>query len=150
MKKTSEMLRFEKDIASDAALRTKLDAAVREAIDSGVCHSDGEALSRAARSLGYEINAAELERMGAETQELSLEEMASAAGGDGDYDRVHKNLCTKDWHCDIFWNSAAEDEYGHNNWCATVWHCYMASMHTETESKNVSCWSDYLCAFINN
>ena len=57
MKKTSEMLRFEKDIASDTALRTKLDAAVREAIDSGVCHSDGEALSRAVRSLGYEINA---------------------------------------------------------------------------------------------
>lgn len=132
MKKTESLRKFEEALVSDPELRNKLDLAVKEAMESGDCKTDGEALSKAAASLGYEISFAELERMEAENEELDLDELEQVSGGES--------------YCSFFWHTAMEDEYGHNAWCLTLWHCDMVSMHTETESKNVHCWENFQCS----
>ena len=46
-------------------------------------------------------------------------------------------------------SSDDEDEYGHDVWCWIGWHCYTVTLHTQTESKRASCWSNYDCIRVN-
>ena len=43
--------------------------------------------------------------------------------------------------------SDQKDEKGHDGACLTAWHCYAATLHSDTESKSVSCWKNYLCFY---
>ena len=70
MTKAEEIIRLENDIMADEKLKEKLDSAVKEAINSGKCTNDADALVRAAKSLGYEISMAEMERHFAEKEEV--------------------------------------------------------------------------------
>jgi predicted ribosomally synthesized peptide with nif11-like leader len=93
------------------------------------CGSDAEALSLAARSAGFEVSPEEIERAMAEAQELDEKELEKVGGG-----RT---------------SSDDEDEYGHDVWCWVGWHCYTVTLHTQTESKRASCWSNYDCVLVN-
>ena len=130
MKKSEELLRFENDLKADSELEKKLHDGLEEAVKTGAGKSKDELLSEAARSLGYEISAGELERARAGAEELDLDELEQIAGGG---------------YCALLWTTEAQDEHGHNIWCYTLWHCEVVTMHTETNSKSVCCWSDYRC-----
>jgi hypothetical protein len=93
------------------------------------CGNDAEALSLAARSAGFEVSPEEIERAMAEAQELDEGELEKVGGG-----RT---------------SSDDEDEYGHDVWCWVGWHCYTVTLHTQTESKRASCWSNYDCILVN-
>lgn len=147
MKKTEEMLRFEKDLNADEKLRGKLEDAIAALQASGECTSDGDIMEKAARSLGYSISAAELERMNAERQEASQEEMELAAGG-GNYEKENQKRCGSDYYCDTLWDTVDMDEHGHNSFCITAWHCLTVMLHTETKNKEVACFKDYKCNII--
>ena len=136
VQKSTEMQRFEKDLAADGELRKKLDEAAKKAVDSGECTCDGDVLIRAANSLGYEISLGEVERMQAGMEELDPEELEKVSGG-------------SDSACFPMVIATEEDEHGHDSMCLTAWHCLAATLHTETESKRVNCWSDYLCVIVN-
>ena len=82
MTKAEEIIRLENDIMADEKLKEKLDSAVKEAINSGKCTNDADALVRAAKSLGYEISMAEMERHFAEKEEVDQEELKIITGGD--------------------------------------------------------------------
>ena len=131
MKKSAEMMRLDRDLKNDPELAKNFKEAVKEAAQSGTCKNDIEVIALAAKSFGYEISIGEMERSAAAKEELDPEEMKQVAGGDSE--------------CDYVWQTDHEDEYGHNNWCMTAWHCQMVTLHTETESKHVRCFSDYLC-----
>ena len=148
MKRSEEAIRLDSDLKENAQLREKIEAAVQETIKSGECKSDGEAMEKALKSLGYDIPKAELERMQAESQQMSLEEMENVAGGT-QYEKEWGELCNSDYWCMVLWDTKDQDEKGHNSWCVTAWHCDMATLHTETDSKEVSCWSNYTCKLIS-
>lgn len=140
MKKTEELLRFETDLTNDAELAKKFDQAAKDAIDSNECKCDGEVLSKAAKSLGYDISPADFERASAEIENLDPEELQQASGGAADW-------CLTNYMCAVFYHQINEDEKGHNTFCLAVWHCFTAMLHTETESNEVSCMKDYRCIF---
>ena len=75
--------------------------------------------------LGYELSIGEFERVSAEAQDLSDEELESVAGG----------MFVKD------------------RWCLDIYYCYTAFKHDDHEDepgrKDRACWSDYDCMFIN-
>ena len=148
MEKSPEMLRLEKDLNASEELREKLNLEIERIAKSGEAKCDGEVMVKAAAALGYQLSISELEQAQAEMQELDLEEMDAVAGG-FDENRQGEE-CFADYTCMCNWNTKNEDENGHNAWCVTVWHCHVISMHTETNSKKVTCFTDYLCEWLLN
>ena len=122
-----ELKRLENDTKKDGALLEKLNEAGRRLRDEGRYGSDGEIFVAAAKELGYDVTIAALEKARAEDEKLDMDALEAVSGGD----------------------SPAEDEKGHDGWCVTAWHCFAATLHTDAESPNVSCWKDFLCMFVN-
>ena len=126
MTKTEEMKRLEAAMASDKELREKFSKTVDRIATEKTVQSDGDLFAKAAQELGYNITAADFEKLDAEREEVSADELEQVAGG------------------------GSEDDKGHDQWCFTAWHCFTATLHTSTETKWVSCWKDYSCAFVYN
>ena len=133
MTKSEEMKRFEADMASDKELYEKFYKTVDRIAGEKTAQSDGELFANAAQELGYNITAADFERLDAEREEISTDELKQVAGGYY-YERKHES----------------EDEHGHDVQCLTAWHCVGITCHTETDSKHVACWKDYLCYIVNH
>ena len=128
MNKTPEMARMEADLSASEALREQLDTAMKRIAEAGEAQSDGEIFEKAAAELGYQITAAELERVSAANEEISPDEMELAAGAGG------------------------EDGDGHDNWCLTAWHCHAITLHTTPSKGNedVACFDNYLCRMMSH
>lgn len=131
MKKSEEMMRLDRDLKNDPELAKKFKEAMREAAQTGTCKSEGELITRVAKSFGYGISMGELERTKAAKEELDPQELELAAGGEE--------------NCTCMWERSTDDEYGHGAWCVTAWHCEMVTLHTSTESKHAWCFYDYTC-----
>ncbi len=125
MTKTEEMKRLEADMASDKKLYEKFNKTVDRIAGEKTAQSDGDLFAKAAQELGYNITAADFEKLDAEREEVSADELELVAGGGGE----------------------DEDDKGHDNWCVTLWHCFTVTAHTSTETKMVACWKDYSCTF---
>ena len=125
-----ELKRFENELKNNEELREKLNTVIRRIVDEGKYGSDGEVMVAAAKELGFEITIASLEQARAEAEELDLEALKAVSGGQGN-------------------DSMPTDEKGHDGWCVAVWHCFTAMLHTDTDSPNVSCWSDFLCTWFS-
>ena len=145
MSNLNELKRFENDLKANKELRKKLDEAVKRIAAEGLAQSDGEVMAAAAKELGYDVSVAALEQAKAEAETLDPEELAAVAGG-----VEHKQLCSSDYGCAGIVNDAYTDEYDHDSWCVTAWHCYAATLHTDAQDKDVSCWQDYKCLWLNN
>ena len=146
IEKSEGIKKFEEALSVDENLRNKYEAALKKIADEKLAGSDGEAMVKVAKELGFEINIDEMERYFAAIQELDDEELDNAAGVSEEHrgpDGAQK--------CDDFIGKAgsSKDEYGHYGICLAVWHCATAFLHTETDSKKVMCWSDYLCVAID-
>ncbi len=126
MTKTEEMKRLEADMASDKELYEKFNKTVDRIAGEKTAQSDGELFAKAAQELGFNITAADFEKLDAEREEVSADELEQVAGG------------------------GSEDDKGHDQWCFTAWHCFTATLHTSTETKTVACWKDYSCSFVYN
>ena len=143
IEKSENIKKFEEALSADETLKGRYEAALKKIADEKLAGSDGEAMVKAAKELGFEISIDEMERYFAVIQELDDAELGNAAGGraDGGGDG-----CTTK----ILKTVREEDEKGHNGFCLVTWHCLTAFLHTETDSKKVSCLKDYLCDWINN
>ena len=139
MKKSDEMIRLEKELAQDREFAEKFDAAMKDVAEAGGYKSDAEVMVKAAESLGYDISAAELERMKADMEKMDPEDMEQVAGG--------TDYCSKDYLCMLNYRQHTEDRDGHNEFCAAAWHCYTAFLHTDNGSAQ-ACWSDYRCILV--
>ena len=120
-----------KELESKLAADKEFAAKYKEALESAAAKgakSDSEVISGAAKAIGFEITPEEIERSAAEAQELSDGDLEVVTGG----------------------TEYPEDEYGHEFWCSVAWHCYTAFRHTDSESHDITCWSDYLCVFSEN
>ena len=126
MQKSEGMKRLEADMASDKELREKFSKTIDRLAGEKTAQNDGELFAKAAQELGYSITAADFEKLDAEREEVSADELEQVAGG------------------------GSEDDKGHDNWCFTAWHCFAATLHTSTETKSVACWKDYGCYIVNN
>ena len=140
MSKSEEMKRLEADMASDKELGKKFYETVDRIATENDQQSDGELFAKAAAELGYSITAADFERLYAEEEEISPEELEQAAGGGSKDDA---DLCWKDYLCSLMWNRADMDEKGHNGTCITAWHCFTVTLHTDADSHDVNCWKDF-------
>ncbi len=147
MKKTDEMLRMERDMNENPGLMEKLETEFMRIVDAKEAESDGEALLKAAAALGYTITLDEQDRAAAELEAVDDEELEKVAGGIEEYDKTQE-WCVYDYKCVAAWNSSHQDEKGHDNWCVTGWHCYVATLHSEAESEEVSCLKDYRCELV--
>ena len=143
------MLRMERDLNGNPELREKLDAEIRRIAEAGEAKCDGEALLKAAAALGYTITLDEQARAAAELETVDDEELSKVAGGIAPTppDPIDE-WCMSDYDCFSTWNTKNEDEEGHNEWCLTAWHCSVATLHSDTESEEVACFSNYLCAVV--
>ena len=90
------------------------------------CGNDAEAISLAARTVGFEISPEEVERGIAEIQELDEDELKKIGAG-----------------------RRGIDHDGHDSSCAIFWHCYIAALHTEGGTQFEKCLSNYKCAMVN-
>ena len=147
IEKSKNIQKFEEALSADENLREKYEAALKKIVDEKLAESDGEAMVKAAKELGFEINIGEMEQAFAAVQELDDEELENAGGvseGHSGPEGTQK--------CDDFIGKAgsSKDEYGHFGVCLATWHCATAFLHTKTDSKDVMCWSSYLCVAINN
>ena len=142
IEKSENIIKFEETLSKDESLRTKYEAALKKIADEKLAGSDGEAMVKAAKELGFEISIDEMERYFASIQELDDEELENAAGGADGHDAPEGRS-----KCDDNLGRAndSEDEHGHDGFCLVTWHCATGFLHTETDSKKVMCWSDYLC-----
>ena len=139
MSESEELKRLEADMASDKELEKKFYETVDRIATESKPQSDGELFAAAAAELGYNITAADFERLYAEQEEISPEELEQASGGGSE-----NKDCWKDYLCMLVWNQEHMDEYGHNGVCITAWHCYAVTLHTEAENHDVRCWKDYV------
>jgi len=141
MNRTAEMIRMESDLAASEELRGKLDTAMKRIAEAGEAQSDGEIFEKAAAELGYHITAAELERLSAEDEAVSPDELDQVAGGVVYYP-------SKPSKGD---DNRKEDSDGHAVFCMVAWHCYTAMIHTKANQGNerVRCWKDYNCIMVN-
>ena len=150
MSKSEEMKRLEADMASDKELREKFNKTVDRIATEKTAQSDGELFAKAAQELGYNITAADFERLDAEKEEVNADELKQVAGGsdyEPEYDFDSKE-CTGVYDCNHT-ASYTEDEHGHDTWCLTAWHCLTVTVHTQSESKDVACWKNYDCMWLN-
>ena len=126
MSRFEEIKRFDAALNASEELRRDFEETCARIAKEGEARSDSEIMAKAAAELGFNISAADLERSAAELQELDLDELENVAGGGG------------------------TDEHGFDTFCITAWHCFTAVLHTESQSKEVSCWSDYNCVLWSN
>ncbi len=138
MNRTAEMIRMESDLAASEELRGQLEAAMKRIAEAGEVKSDGEVFEKAAAELGYHITAAELERLSAENEAVSPDELDQVAGGVVYYPSKPSK-------------GGKEDSDGHAVFCMAAWHCYTAMIHTKANQGNelVRCWKDYNCILVN-
>lgn len=122
-----ELKRLENDLKNNKDLQEKLDNTCKRLKEEGAFGSDGEIMVAAAKELGYEVTIAGLEQARAAAEELDLDALESVSGGD----------------------YMPTDEKGHDGWCVAAWHCFGVTLHTDAKSPDVSCWSDFLCIWIN-
>lgn len=89
---------------------------------------------KAAAALGYTVTLEELERAAADLEKLDDDELNDVDGG-----------------CNPVTTSKpiGKDEKGRDVVCLADWHCHIVTLHSETSSKDVACWKDYGCVFIN-
>lgn len=144
MTKSEEMKRFEADMASDKELGKKLYEVVDRIAAENKVQSDGELFAKAAEELGYRITAADFERLDAEREEISPEDLAQAAGGGNS-----PEWCWRNYGCSFGYEAFWQDEYNHTAVCLTAWHCFATTLHTETNSEDVACWKNYMCLVVN-
>ena len=123
MSRFEEIKRFDAALNASEELRRDFEGACARIAKEGEARSDSEIMAKAAGELGFNISAADLERSAAELQELDLDELENVAGGTDD---------------------------GKDTFCITAWYCFTAALHTDTQSKDVSCWSDYKCVIWSN
>ena len=112
-------------------------------VEAKDAENDGEAMVKAAAALGYAVTLEDLERAAAELETVDDDELAEVAGGNNEEYCLGKN-----YSCGKFWHNDHEDEEGHDERCWTGYHCHTAMLHTDTTSKNVACWKDYLCELV--
>ena len=137
-----ELKRFENDLKASDELKGKLEEALKHIADEGKAQSDGEAMVQAAKELGYNISITALEQAKAAAQDLDAEALQQVSGGTSD-------MCLKDYQCIYLYKHDSDDKDGHTALCLAVWHCFTAAIHTEGETKDEACWSDYRCVYIN-
>ena len=122
--RSSEIQRLERDLNERPELKEKLDAEFKRIAEAKEAKNDGEAMVKAAASLGYTITVEELDRAAADLEKLDDDEL-EAAGGD-----------------------KMMDEEGRDGTCTLSWHCFTVLKHTEVKATNVACWEDYTCAAV--
>lgn len=143
MKQSEELKRFEEDLRGSEELRKRLDDVCRRIAAEGQVANDGEVMVAAAKEFGYNISIAALEQARAEAEELDPEALALIVGG---VDNSGKDWCADtNYTCFAAYHAMTEDESGHGGWCWTGWHCLAATLHTEAQDHDVSCWKDYTC-----
>ena len=138
MATSEELKRLDADLASDKELKKKFYETIDRIANDSKPESDGELFAKAAAELGYSISAADFERLDAENEEVSAEELENAAGG------------AFNPTCHSLAMPQTEDEYEHDGKCIAAFHCYTALMHTESSYELIACWKDYRCVVINH
>ena len=141
MKKSEEMKRLEEAMASDKELKEKLYRIVDRIAGEGAAETDSGLFSKAAEELGFHVTAADFERLDAEKEEISVEELENVAGG---------GWCLGVYVCAWVYHEDYQDTDGHNGHCIAVWHCATAALHTDDGNEHVgqeSCWKEYQCVF---
>ena len=142
MKISEEMKRLEEAMASDKELKEKFYRTVDRIAGEGAAETDSGLFSKAAEELGFHVTAADFERLDAEKEEISVEELENVAGG---------GWCLTAYDCFYMYEQDDyEDLDGHNGMCVAVWHCFTATVHTNDGNEHIgpeNCWKDYQCLF---
>ena len=73
--------KFEQALQEDKELAKKFADEMRRIVEEKSAGNDAEAIAKAARALGFELTASDLEKAQAESQEIDPEELDLTAGG---------------------------------------------------------------------
>ena len=100
MSKSENILAFEAALKENNELQEKFTAAKKRITEAKEVASDSEMLVKAAAEIGFTLTVAEVERVIAEKQELSDEDLAKVSGGE-----FHlENWCLLDYNCGTFYH----------------------------------------------
>ena len=96
--------RMERDFGRDPRLGSRAREIARRLVEAGEAAGEVEAMALAARELGYDVTAAEVERLVAEREEaadgeLSLDELGGVAGGGCICGSGGWQFCGSDYNC---------------------------------------------------
>ncbi|MBR2822194.1 MAG: Nif11-like leader peptide family RiPP precursor [Clostridia bacterium] len=125
---TENLKKFEEAMKESKALAEKFRVEFKRLITEKIASSDGEAVIKAAKDLGFEVTLADLEKAQAEAQNLDQEELNAVAGGGDDElfapaKERFETVCALDYSC--------HDIFLHN--------------HKHKQGEKEPCWHDYLC-----
>lgn len=134
---------FRQALLADRDLAERFEAERKRIIDAGEAADDASLLAQAAEAVGFTLTQTDIERLYADEQELSDDELDWVSGG-GD---------------DEMFAPAEEDHHlpmmDVDAWCVALDCCYTALMHDTDYVKDAygqdvaACWKTYKCVFIN-
>ena len=100
MSNSENLLAFENALKESKELQKAFETAKKRIVENKEADGDSEMLVKAAAEIGFTLTVAEVERVIAETQELSDEDLAKVAGGE-----FHlENWCRLDYNCGTFYH----------------------------------------------
>lgn len=152
---SEKMVEFKIKHNSDIEFARKFDLTCKKILDESKDLSDSEIFSAAAKELGYDLSPAEFERTKAEVEAIDTEELELISGGLYGMDNCPHTaqdctvleMCWSNDFCVTATNTNHPDENDHNDICVVGWHCYTAALHTDSNSRDVACWSDFNCLY---
>ena len=108
---TQSAKEFFQSLKENPELGKQFDAELKKIAEEKSAQSDGEAIVKAARAMGYDFAEADMEKAFVSMQELDPEEMEKAAGGEfcwSDYDcfTILHHDSPNDFHHECFWTYA--------------------------------------------
>jgi hypothetical protein len=155
MTKSEEMKKFEAAVASDKELNEKFYKTVDRIAGEKTAQSDGEIFAKAAQELGYNITAADFERLDAENEEVSADELEQVAGGSDE-------SCWFNYGCEYILRSEEDSDFDpssvdgsgtilppadHPQMCQKDYMCYYDHHHASTREPKGLCQKDYMCYY---
>ena len=121
MGKSENIIKFEEALKTKEK-REAYEAALKKIIDEKSAKSDGEAVQKAAKELGFDLSIEELERCVASKQEIADDELDKVAGGwcwfDHScntvtcHDKDDLDACWSEYLClNIYYDFIGQDKY---------------------------------------
>ncbi len=111
MGKSDNIIKFE-EVLKAKDKREAYEAALKKIVEEKSAKSDGEAIQKAAKVLGFDLSREDLERSYAAKQDMDDDELDAVAGG----------VCVYDHSCFTAWKHDEDDACLYDYYCITVAH----------------------------
>lgn len=121
MSNSENIIKFEEKLKNNEESKKKYEATLKRILDEKSAKSDGEAVQKAAKEIGFDLSKEEIERAFAAKQEMPDDELDKVAGG----------WCVFDHSC--YLAACHDKEVSEKDACAWDYICFSISKESDSE-----------------